>query len=102
MIESPALIAISKPTTKAYGFSGRNPRPPQTAESGASSVVVVFTGRERTGLARKSPYLVDLPRLFAEKTPAELGWPSLICQLPPWLKINLLDLVGCYCHFHFL
>ena len=38
----PALTATSKATTTSDGFSGRSPRPPKTAESGASSIVVVF------------------------------------------------------------
>jgi hypothetical protein len=42
VIESLALTATSKAETKSYGFSGRNPRPPKIAESGAPSVVVVF------------------------------------------------------------
>jgi hypothetical protein len=42
VVASPALGARSKAGTKSYGFSGRNPRPPKTAESGASSVVAVF------------------------------------------------------------
>ena len=47
------LAATSKAATKAYGFSGRNPRPPKTAESGASSVVVVFRKyQEKTVAAR--------------------------------------------------
>ncbi len=54
VIESPALTATSKATTKSHGFSGWNSRPPKTAESGAASVVVVFheygekTGRRRS------------------------------------------------------
>jgi len=42
VIESPALTATSKAATTSDGFSGRSPRPPKTAESGASSIVVVF------------------------------------------------------------
>jgi hypothetical protein len=53
VIESPALTERSKAATKSHGFSGRNPRPPRTAESGASSVVVVFrkSGRDWAGPA---------------------------------------------------
>jgi hypothetical protein len=43
VMESRVLTVTSRAATKSYGFSGRNPRPPKTAESGAASVAVVFT-----------------------------------------------------------
>jgi hypothetical protein len=43
VIESPVRTVTSRAETKSYGFSGQNSRPPKTAESGASSVVVVFS-----------------------------------------------------------
>jgi len=76
VIESPALTPTSKAATKSYGFSGRNSRPPKIAESGASSVVMVFHEyRER---------LVQ-PAVFIRRRKAT---PNYFCswECPPFAK----------------
>jgi len=87
VIEPPALTATSKAATKSYGFSGRNPRPPKTAESGAASVVVVFheygkrLGRPADFDSKHSSRPQRQNPHFSQKR-REVGHPPLLLKFP--------------------